>query len=260
MAEAPEWADKLSGKLDKLLKVTETQNRLIRFGNLGPDKIVTINHKGRAFDMYVPFGDIDYIQRHLIARRDFYESRFLADLAARKVVAQGGVIIDAGANIGNHSVFFGSFFKPKRLYCFEPQPMVHETLLRNLEINLDKVDIRTHQAMLGGTSGTGEVSVYKQGNIGGAAFAAAEDGDTPMVTLDDTILKGDVGKISFIKMDVEGFQDDVLKGASNILTKSRPPLWIEVLRSERESTDKILAEYGYEATELSRDNVLYTVA
>lgn len=262
MTDTPEWAAELSGKLDKLIMATKVQSWVTRFGNLGPEKIVTINHRGHAFDMYVPFGDIDYIQRQLIAKRGFYESRILADLMSRNVVEKGGVIIDAGANIGNHSVFFGRFLKPKRMYCFEPQPLVHETLLRNLEMNnKTNVDYRVHQAMLGATKGAGEIDVYRQGNIGGASFKENEDGDTPMVTLDEAMLKADVSKISFIKMDVEGFQDEVLRGAGNILSKSKPPLWIEVPEPERASTDAILMEFGYGTpVQMTRDNVLYTIS
>lgn len=259
--QSPEWADDLNKKLTRLIRLTDRQNRLLSFTRLGPDPIVTLNHLGEAFRMYVPFGDQDYIQGALVAKRDFYESELLATLRTLNIVPKGSVVIDAGANIGNHSVYFQHFLAPKRLYSFEPQPLAYDTLVRNIGLNDSPCETRPVRAMLGAEEGTGAVSTYKTGNQGAATFAPTEGGGTPMVTLDSALEDGDHDNVGFIKIDVEGFQGQVLRGAHNILTRSKPPLWIEVFAEEKAETDDILAAYGYRSTPLAgtRNNHLYQV-
>jgi len=259
-SEKINWAETIYKEIRELRKNTDIQLRFQRFANLGPDRNVTINHRGEAFQIHVPFGDIDYIQKVIIANRAFYEAGKLQKLSELNLIPQGGIIIDAGANIGNHSVYFGHFFKPSRMYCFEPQNIAFQTLLKNIELNLSGCDVRTHQALLGADAGFGSLKSYKHYNHGGATFEASNNGNVPMLTLDDTIDFDDQNKVSFIKIDVERAQDDVLRGAKKILEISKPTLWIEVFPDERTATDALLSELGYEPETLHNNDILYKVA
>ncbi|MCF2872961.1 FkbM family methyltransferase [Octadecabacter sp. G9-8] len=258
--DTPEWALELNSQLKMLNKMTRLQLNATRFGNLGPERILTINHQGRAFDLHLPFGDNDYIQRKILNDRGFYEANLLQSLLEMNVVQHGGVIIDAGSNIGNHAVFFGGYFAPKRMYCFEPQDIAYATMVRNIELNLAGSDVRAHQSMLGATSGRGGVAAYKHGNHGGASFEASDTGGTQMVSLDEAIEPADVAAVSFIKIDVEGYQGEVIRGATQILSQSKPVLWIEVFANEKAETDELLTKFGYRAQKLSQNNYIYSVA
>lgn len=175
-----------------------------------------------------------------------------------KIIPDGGIIIDAGSNIGNHAVFFQHYFKPKKMYCFEPQQLAFDTLQRNIELNAKGGDVAAVQAMLGAQEGRGAVSTYKPGNQGGATFAPSEDGERPMTTLDSALKKTERAKVSFLKIDVEGFQAEVLRGADDILKSAKPVLWIEVFDNEKAKTDEVLAPYGYTSKPLSKNNYIYT--
>lgn len=255
--DTPDWAESMIKQLTDLNRRLEVQNRLTAFGNLGPDHIADISHLGDPFKMFLPYGDRDYIQRQIINARDFYESRMLQGFRAMNLVKPGGVIIDAGANIGNHTVYFNHYFAPKRMYCFEPQSAVFEILCRNIELNAATADIRPQQTLLGAAKGQGSLANYKQGNHGAAAFAEAEDGETPMISLDEAVLRSDHKKVSFIKMDVEGFQNSVVKGADSILGQGKPVLWIEVGVDERASLDALLEPYGYTGEPITKNNIIY---
>lgn len=257
--DMPQWAEDLTKKLNRLMRLTEQQNRLLNFANLGPERVVTLNHKGEGFQMYIPFANQDYIQRTILESQDFYESDMLDALKDLNIVPKGSVVIDAGSNIGNHAVYFNAFFKPARMYCFEPQQLANAALVRNMELNATGSDVRTFRAMLGAEDGTGAVSSYKGGNQGGATFAPTDGEGVPMVTLDGAIEQGDHGKVSFIKIDVEGFQAHVLRGAHKILSLRKAVLWIEVFKDEKPETDEVMALYGYTSEPLAgtRNNHIY---
>ncbi len=255
--EPPSWAETLSEKLDRLIHLTETQLRVQRVAALGPDRIVTINHRGVDFRIHVPFGEQDYIQRTIVTNRGFYEANLLQRLSDMAIVPAEGVIVDVGANIGNHTVFFGHFLEPRRLYCFEPQQVAFSTLTRNIELNLEHCDVRARQAMLGAETGMGGISRYQNWNQGGAEFEAAEDGRTEMLRLDEAVDPADIPDIALIKIDVERAQTEVLRGATGVLTEARPALWIEIFDEEREETDNLLKEFGYTGERLTASNYLY---
>ncbi|MEL6959983.1 MAG: FkbM family methyltransferase [Pseudomonadota bacterium] len=257
--DAPQWADELTRELKQLNKFMRLQLNATRFGNLGPDRVLTVNHLGEPFDLHLPFGDTDYIQRKILNDRTFYEANLLENLRQLKVVKPGGVIIDAGSNIGNHAVFFAAYLSPARLYAFEPQQIAHATLTRNIELNHPDADIRCVRSLLGSQSGMGDVASYKPGNQGGASFEASEGGSTPMLSLDDAMEDGDHARVSFIKIDVEGYQAEVLRGADRILRESQPPLWVEVFQNEKAETDEVLRPYGYKAAKLSNNNYIYQI-
>ena len=257
--DMPVWADDLSRKLKRLIRLTEQQNRLLNFSNLGPDRIVTLNHKGDPFRMYVPFANQDYIQRNILENQDFYESPMLEALSDLDFMPKGGVVIDAGSNIGNHAVYFNAYLKPDRMYCFEPQQLANDALVRNIELNKTGSDVRIFHAMLGAEEGTGAVSTYKGGNQGAATFAPTDGEGVPMLTLDGAVEDSDHDKVGFIKIDVEGFQAHVLRGAHKILSHRKAVLWIEVFKDEKPETDAVMAEYGYTSEPLggARNNHLY---
>lgn len=53
----------------------------------------------------------------------------------QKRLGENKIVVDIGANIGNHTVFFANVCKAKKVYSFEPQEKVFEILKKNVEIN-----------------------------------------------------------------------------------------------------------------------------
>ncbi len=256
--EVPEWAKLISNQLAQLIKLSDAQLGLQRFADLGEDRIATINHFGRLFRLYLPFGDIDHIQRNILRTRGFYEWRMLSNLASWDIVRPNGIIIDAGANIGNHTVFFGTFFKPKKMHCFEPQDACFDALQRNVALNLSDQDIHLHKCILGSVTGNGKVIAYKSGNFGAARFGADEKGDLEMTTIDNSLSESEMDQVSLIKIDVEGNELEVLGGSMEVLKIGRAVLWVETFAEQKAETDAMLAEYGYFVTKLGNNNYIYS--
>lgn len=251
-----ETNEELKVRLDGLAKIMSQQLALQRFAAMGPDTILRFVYRGEEVAMYLPYGHYDYIQRQILNGCTFFEVRLLEMLEAKGLVKPGGVVIDAGANIGNHSVFFSRFMGAAKVYAFEPQPAVFDILQRNYDLN--GVRGQAVQALLGAEQGRGSMSLFKAGNLGGCQFKADQDGTVPMVRLDDAIPAFEHTQISFVKIDVERAQVDLLKGATAILTGPKPPLWIEVFDDERPETDAFLADFGYRPQKFWRADWIYT--
>ncbi|OJY71514.1 MAG: hypothetical protein BGP12_07040 [Rhodospirillales bacterium 70-18] len=154
---------------------------------------------------------------------------------ARLVVnARGGIAIDAGANIGNHSVFFGTFITP-HVICFEPNPKVLPILRRNLVAN--GVDALPYPVGLADAEGVAAMALeeHHRDNVG-ATRLAPSDGEgaasVPLKRLDDLMPEirarlGAGARVALLKVDVEGMEEAVLRGAGEMIATDRPDIFAE---------------------------------
>lgn len=137
------------------------------------------------------------------------------------MVEKGDVVIDAGAWIGDFAAY-ASYYGAKAVYCFDIDCDNIEVLKKTAELNqgLQIVhagvgDSNRNVSIKGASNATKIDSKNEDDNLG-----------VRMVALDDFVLANDIGKIDFIKADIEGFERKMLKGAINILKKHEPKLSI----------------------------------
>jgi FkbM family methyltransferase len=191
--------------------------------------------------MYLPFAGSDVVQRQILRAGQFYEARQLADI--RGLIAPGAVVVDAGANIGNHSLYFTLVCGAALVHAFEPMRVTAGILQRNIELNGLKDRVIVHNVALGRARGTAQLLRYPAHNIGAAAVDAGQPGRYPVETLDSFALD----RVDFLKMDVEGSFVAALEGAAETLARCRPPVWIELRErhNEIEAGTAALAKLGY---------------
>lgn len=151
----------------------------------------------------------------------------------RQIVRPGNVVVEAGANIGLHTVEFSRLVANSgAVFAFEPQRLVFQTLCANLALNQCS-NVYALQHALG--SSDGEILVpfldpTASQNSGGVSLIGVQQGErVPVRTLDAFNLPA----CSFIKADVEGMEADVLAGAHRTIERFRPILYLENDRPQR---------------------------
>ena len=150
----------------------------------------------------------------------------LAALVARTVPPES-TVVDVGANIGLSTILLAR--AARRVVAFEPSPANAAYLRRNLLSNgIANVEVvaaavsdqpgtlRFHQAQFGAGS-----HVVAAGHVLSDGISAVE---VPAVTLDAAL----TAPVSFIKIDTEGHEPDVLAGARAVLARDRPLVYAEV--------------------------------
>ena len=143
-----------------------------------------------------------------------------------KCVAPDDVCLDIGANLGLVSLRISERVGPSGVvHAFEPQPRMQSYIQRT--INENKIEnIRLHKIALGEEKGTLPLSIPKE-NAGAASLAGkhaddAENIEVPVHRLTDLMEELGVGSVSFIKIDVEGFEPLVIKGGLDFLREAKP--------------------------------------
>jgi FkbM family methyltransferase len=151
----------------------------------------------------------------------------------------GDTVIDVGANIGTHTVFFASKVGPGgRVVAVEPQRIVFQTLCANVALN-GHLGVHARHAAAGARQGVlrvPPVSYAVAGNYGGVSLAGDQPsgGETvPVVTLDALVdqladeLADDASRCKVLKIDVEGMELAVLDGARGLIARAAPLIYLE---------------------------------
>jgi FkbM family methyltransferase len=136
-----------------------------------------------------------------------------------------GVCVDIGANIGNHALFFSPFFS--KVFAFEPNPAT----FRLLAINASLVgNIQCFEFGLSDSDGDAAFQVPAL-NVGGARIvcgdAAREGGNRVAIRRLDSVPEISSEQIGLIKIDVEGNELAVLKGAAGTIRRCKPVVIFE---------------------------------
>ena len=166
-----------------------------------------------------------------------------------QICKPGDIVIEAGANIGSHTVHLAKLVGTKgHVIALEPQRVVFQTLCANIALN-SLTNVMAHQVAVGGENGSAVmpgIDYSKSGNFGGISVNMTGTGETVrMVKLDGFV---NLPRLRLIKIDVEGFEQQVLEGAAETIQKHRPYLYLENDRQEKsEALIRKIQGLGYRA-------------
>ncbi len=173
-----------------------------------------------------------------------------------------GLAIDVGANVGNHSIFFDKYFG--KTIAFEPSPSTYDILKFNSKYTKS---VNAINCGLGDVAGEFELfedlENFGRSVIKDVGQMAGDDSRTIKVKvrcLDDFGL--DLSGLGLIKIDVEGFEASVVRGAKNAITRYEPVILFEQNQSAFNScepeTVRLLREMGYSFCWIRRNKVART--
>jgi FkbM family methyltransferase len=147
--------------------------------------------------------------------------------ALARLVNVGDTVIDAGANVGYMTVLAGLAAGPTgQVLSFEPHPEIHAILQKNMTIAIEQqaiAAIELYQVALGDQLGRAELQLPDdfETNDGIAQIIPAGMANSTSITVQVTTLDDvlDDRLASVLKLDVEGFEIQVLKGATRLLAR-----------------------------------------
>lgn len=179
----------------------------------------------------------------------------------RKHLGDGVIALDGGANVGVHTLEWARHMSSwGKVLSFEAQEYVFYALAGNIAIN-NCWNATARWSALGEQSGTIDIprpDYLRPGSFGSLELrhrpttefigqsVSYEEKDlarTPMVSIDSLQLP----RLDFLKLDVEGMELEVLRGASATLQRCGPIVMLEVIKSNREALVTYLQSQGYSA-------------
>jgi FkbM family methyltransferase len=168
-------------------------------------------------------------------------------------VKPGMHVADVGANAGMVTLPVSKLVgQTGMVYSFEPIPETFDKLKSNVSVN-SLANVELYPFALGERSCLGEAGFEDTGNSGTTAILPGKDGTGIRIEpLDDLYLAGKIKRLDLIKIDVEGFEYNVLLGAAKVIEQFKPILFIEFNTAliQRIGNDpaclvKMLYDWGY---------------
>ena len=193
---------------------------------------------------YLPNYKDDLIQGIISGTNNYFSFGELKVMGS--YLDKNSVVVDAGANIGNHTLYFANECNVKKIYAFEPVPYTYKILAKNIEINNLGERVEAICAGLSDKVTSGAIKTCDLKNLGGTNIMPYENGGMKLITLDSMKIKE---KIDFIKIDVERMDYETLCGAKETILRDKPTIAIESFREEYAKTEPFLKDLGYEMAE-----------
>ena len=179
-----------------------------------------------------------------------YSEIYFEDVYLQRTLKEGMNVIDAGANIGVYTVLAAEKVgNTGKVIAIEPEPKNYKQLLENIELNNFQNVIPKNIALL---NHKGSEKLYLSSSPGSHSLIFHEDKNSyievPVKTIDKLLEELDIKKVDIIKIDAEGAEAPILKGAEKTL-KINPNLKIIVASyhypSEIKEVQNILENKGY---------------
>lgn len=206
--------------------------------------------------------------REALDRRYYYERLRRGGLSEEPdfallpaFVTPGSTALDIGANLGGYSIRLAQLVGPSgQVHAFEPVPRTARLLRYNVERLAPERNVTVHEAAVSDAGGTATLHLPIEGaleNFYTAGLGRREGVRTQPVTvrtvaLDDWVAAAH-GRISFVKIDTEGAEWNVLTGSRRVLREHRPVILCEVgdgvrlFGHEQSEVFSIMRDLGYES-------------
>lgn len=168
-------------------------------------------------------------------QRDYNETNDL--IAFLRLIRNDSVVFDLGANSGWYSVLPGLKYPNSKIYAFEPSPNNFKRLKLNVELNALK-NVSIFQLAIGDSEKAIDFFDSPRDQLSYVSSAVLGFGQkfhdeswvkisVPQTTLDSFCKSEQISRLDIIKIDVEGYEVNVLKGALNVIKQYRPIIQIE---------------------------------
>ena len=185
--------------------------------------------------------------------------------ALARLTKPGNVVFDIGANVGSHTLPLAKLVGPEGMvYAFEPVEWAHKKLERNMELNSFK-NIRlvpvalSDQVQMHGTEQfrasfkiSNQSDVGVDGNLTQNWWGACDKVNVEFDTVDAFVQNNKLGRLDLIKLDVDGYEGKVIRGAKNTLERFKPivlmeiaPSWAKARGEDLSIITRDLGKFGY---------------
>ncbi len=155
--------------------------------------------------------------------------------AIKVLTKPGDTILDIGANIGCHTLQFSKLVGHEgKVFAFEPTGYAYNKIRRNVELNCHfSNNITLEKKAVSDTSAKDQIIHFKSSWLLFGHQTQIHEEVVDIVTVDDYVRQKGLEQIDIIKIDVDGFEPEVLEGAMNVIKTYKPILLLEINNTQK---------------------------
>lgn len=189
-----------------------------------------------------------YMSKLITSKQTFYELPYLEYLRDNKIIKSNDTIVEVGAYLGNHTIYFSKIIGCKYIHSFEPTEESFKVLQKNIQLN-NMANVSLYNYPVASKIAHMNVTERDTNNPGANQYNFSDKG-IETVTIDSMNFEN----VNFIKIDAEGMEVDVLKGAIETIKKFKPIIMIEIEKNNRKKLNSWIKENNYKRIYLDKFN------
>lgn len=149
----------------------------------------------------------------------------------KKIIKKGDVCFDIGANVGWYTTLFQKLVgETGEVHAFEPMPQTFNFLKRNAELNKQFDNLTLNNLALGDVEKNIDLHIFPDLPDGHASISTFghqnyQTFSCPMITLDSYLAEKNISNVNLVKIDIEGAELMMLKGANKLFEQEVPPIF-----------------------------------
>lgn len=255
----------------KRLRYAQPLNRILTgglralfalFGRTAPD--VVVDHLHRVGDLELPTSRYGAITVYspaddFVPNKAWWRGLDTVEPDAilfGRFAERAATVFDVGAYVGIYSLVAARANPAARVIAFEPFPDNRERLHRNIELNglADNVEIRS--AAVGAESGEAVFHHIEGPGLPSSAglsskvlegYGEIKELKVAVETIDELLAAGEIESVDLMKLDTEGTEPEVIRGALGAIERFRPPIICEILEQTGVAApvQELLTPLGY---------------
>lgn len=212
-----------------------------------------IEYQDSTYDLNLPSIDQDLIQSEIDQSGQFYDLEGLQKL--QTILPEQSVIIDVGAHVGNHSLFFHKVCGARQVIAYEPQEQLAATCQQTMiDNNIKEGSVVIHNVACVQMRTPLTVSQVKPENLSATKYAISNDGTVPSVILDKQLRDQ---KIDLLKVSANDMNFLVIIGSEQIIRAHKPIIYTQLADLEKASASAFLRDLGYRISWQSNDRYIF---
>jgi len=241
--------------LTDLAQIAQRENLLFQISAAGAQVLIPLENDQAFIRMKLDVEDIRSVPFTVIAEGPYEQFQAQILFTLGKLADN---FLDIGANMGFYSIALATLNPTLKVQSFEPQPRIYSCLATNLNLNNLESQVKIYNYGLGSREDSLKMYIPAFTGSGGGSFANLhiEEGDAeevlvPVKPLD--ILVPTNSNVDLIKIDVEGFEFEVVQGGLELIQRDKPTIVIELLRKwmkpfgkQPQDVINLLKPLGYE--------------
>jgi FkbM family methyltransferase len=211
---------------------------LIQFSHRKGEReiIVEIN---KRYKMYLSLDDTGIGAELMVNKtREVFSTNYF-----QKIISENMIVIDIGANIGYYALLESQLASKGHIYAIEPVLKNYTLLTKNIALNQCS-NISTYNFAIGNTDGFSKMYIYDKSNWSSFTKIPGENirdiVQVPVFTLDTFIESHVPQNPHFIRMDVEGFEYEILMGSVKTLRTAVPLIFCIEMHPHLMSREKVI--------------------
>lgn len=151
----------------------------------------------------------------------------------------GSIAMDIGAHIGTHTIPMSKYVgRSGQVYAFEPNKKIYRELCYNLETN-GVSNVIPVRAAVGNSNEIIAMNTPNKTNEGNTLVVSANDVNNTNAAFSIRLDDLNLNNVSFMKIDVEGYEANVIQGAKETILRNKPVILIEIWDKNGQEVNKI---------------------